>query len=57
MTDISASEVELLRARLKAVVLTLSTEEQKELLKIIRQRKAEKGQKYATETSRSIGRG
>lgn len=57
MTDISASEVELLRARLKAVVLTLSTEEQKELLKMIRQRKAEKGQKYATETSRSIGRG
>ena len=57
MTDISTSEVELLRARLKAVVLDLSPEEQKELLKMIRQRKAEKGQKYATETSRSIGRG
>lgn len=48
MTDISASEVELLRARLKAVVLTLSTEEQKELLKMIRQRKAERAQKHMT---------
>lgn len=56
MTDISASEVELLRARLKAVVLALSPEKQKELLKMIRQRKAEKGQKYAAETSCSIGR-
>lgn len=26
-------------------------------VELIRQRKAEKGQKYATETSRSIGRG
>lgn len=56
MTDISTSEVELLRARLKAVVLALSPEKQKELLKMIRQRKAEKGQKYAAETSCSIGR-
>ena len=43
MTDISASEVELLRAKLKVIVLNLSPEEQKELLKMIRQRKAEKG--------------
>ena len=48
MTDIAASEVELLRARLKAVVLTLSTEEQKELLKMIRQRKAEREQNHTT---------
>lgn len=52
MTDISASEVELLRARLKAVVLTLSTEEQKELLKMIRQRKTERKQNH-TPASRS----
>lgn len=48
MTDISASEVELLRARLKVVVLDLSPEEQKELLKMIRQRKAEREQNHTT---------
>lgn len=48
MTDISTSEVELLRARLKAVVLGLSPEEQKELLKMIRQRKAEREQNHTT---------
>lgn len=56
MTDISTSEVELLRARLKAVVLALSPEEQKELLKMIRQRKSEKALECAAETSRNIGR-
>lgn len=48
MTDISASEAELLRARLKAVVLALSPEEQKELLKMIRQRKTEREQNHTT---------
>ena len=48
MTDISASEVELLRARLKAVVLALSPEEQKELLTMIRQRKDEREQNHTT---------
>lgn len=57
MTDISASEVELLRARLKAVVLDLSPEEQKELLKMIRQRRSEKARKCTAETVHSIGRG
>lgn len=57
MTDISTSEVELLRARLKAVVLTLSTEEQKELLKMIRQRRSEKARKCTAETVHSIERG
>ena len=48
MTDISASEVELLRAKLKVIVLNLSPEEQKELLKMIRQRKAEREQNHTT---------
>ena len=48
MTNISTSEVELLRAKLKAVVLDLSPEEQKELLKMIWQRKTEKEQNHTT---------
>nr|DAH75323.1 MAG TPA: hypothetical protein [Caudoviricetes sp.] len=52
MTDMSASEVELLRARLRAAVLALSPEEQKELLKMIRRRKAEREQNH-TAASRS----
>ena len=47
------NNVDQLREEFKAAVLELTPE----LLKMIRQRKAEKGQKYATETSRSIGRG
>ena len=39
MTDISTSEVELLRASLKAIVLALSTKEQKELLYVMASQK------------------
>ena len=46
-----------LREEFETAISELTPDERVELLKMIRQRKAEKGQKYATETSRSIGRG
>ena len=46
-----------LREEFETAISELTPDERAELLKMIRQRKAEKGQKYATETSRSIGRG
>lgn len=52
--DNRQNNVDQLREEFKAAVLELTPDERKELLKMIRQRKAEKGQKYATETSRSI---
>lgn len=55
--DNRQNNVDQLREEFKAAVLELTPDERKELLKMIRQRKAKKGQKYATETSRSIGRG
>lgn len=54
--DNRQNNVDQLREEFKAAVLELTPDERKELLKMIRQRKAEKGQKYAAETSRSIGR-
>lgn len=45
-----------LREEFETAISELTPDERKELLKMIRQRKAEKEQKYATETSRSIGR-
>ena len=50
--DNRQNNVDQLREEFKAAVLELTPDERKELLKMIRQRKAEKGQKYATETSR-----
>lgn len=46
-----------LREEFETAISELTPDERAELLKMIRQRKAEKGQKYATETSRSIVRG
>lgn len=57
MTDISASEVELLRARLKAIVLALSTKEQKELLRMIKEGRAAKAENCTAKTECSNGRG
>lgn len=55
MTDISASEVELLRARLKAIVLALSTKEQKELLRMIKEGRAAKAENCTAKTECSNG--
>ena len=46
-----------LREEFETAISELTPDERAELLKMIRQRKAEKEQKSATETSRSIGRG
>lgn len=46
-----------LREEFETAISELTPDERAELLKMIRPRKAEKEQKYATETSRSIGRG
>lgn len=56
MTDISTSEVELLRARLKTVILTLTAEEQKELLRMTKAGKAEQAEKRIAETGCSMRR-
>ena len=56
MTDISTSEVELLRARLKAIVLALSTKEQKELLRMIKEGRAAKAENCTAKTECSNGR-
>ena len=57
MTDISTSEVELLRARLKAIVLALSAKEQKELLRMIKEGRAAKAANCTAKTECSNGRG
>ena len=56
MTDISTSEVELLRASLKAIVLALSTKEQKELLRMIKEGRAAKAENCTAKTECSNGR-
>jgi hypothetical protein len=53
----SKNSTDPLREEFETAISELTPDERAELLKMIRQRKAEKGQKYATETSRSIGRG
>lgn len=55
--DNHQNNVDPLREEFETAISELTPDERAELLKMIRQRKAEKGQKYATETSRSIGRG
>lgn len=55
--DNRQNNVDQLREEFETAISELTPDERAELLKMIRQRKAEKEQKYATETSRSIGRG
>ena len=53
MTDISTSEVELLRARLKSIVLALSAEDQKELLRRIKEGRAAKAANCTAKADRN----